>query len=110
MKKELLLALDAALQEHTRVPDVLKPTGWPRGARSTQDTGTSFHRVRPLNVMRVMWGYRKMAASSGIKSATAAFTVVDGAFGGVDVGGRLGGAKIFWGTPRGSISTGEHPR
>ena len=43
-------------------------------------------------------------------TATAAFTVVDGAFGGVDVGGRLGGAKIFWGTPRGSISTGEHPR
>jgi hypothetical protein len=39
-----------------------------------------------------------------------AFTVVDGAFGGVDVGGRLGGAKIFWGTRRGSISTGKHPR
>jgi len=29
MKKELLRAL--ALQEHTEAPDVLKPTGWPRG-------------------------------------------------------------------------------
>ena len=30
MKKELLRALDAALQEHTKAPDVLKRTGWPR--------------------------------------------------------------------------------
>ena len=53
MKKELLRALDAALQDHTTAPDVLKPTGWPR-ARSTQDTGTSFHKVPLMNVVRVI--------------------------------------------------------
>jgi hypothetical protein len=42
MKKQMLPVLDTTLQEHTK--DVLKPTGWPR-ARSTQDTGTSFHKV-----------------------------------------------------------------
>jgi hypothetical protein len=31
MKKELLRALDAALQEPAKAPDVLKLTRWPRG-------------------------------------------------------------------------------